>query len=82
WEERGAGQRSASVISADGNLYVRYQDGTVAMAKATTDGYTEISTFKTPGSGEKDQPSWAHPVISDGKLYLRENDSILVYDLK
>lgn len=82
WEERGAGQRSTSVISADGKLYVRYQDGTVAMAKATTEGYSEISTFKTPGSGEKDQPSWAHPVISDGKLYLREDDSILVYDLK
>jgi len=28
------------------------------------------------------QMSWAHPVISDGRLYLRNQDTLLVYDIK
>jgi hypothetical protein len=27
-------------------------------------------------------PSWAHPVIADGKLYLREQDTLYCYDIK
>jgi hypothetical protein len=39
-----------------------------------------VSSFKVPGSG--DRPSWAHMVILDGRLYLREGDAILCYDLR
>lgn len=81
WKERGAGKRSASVIAADGKLIVRFQNGVVALAKATPESYEEISTFETPGSGDGDKPSWAHPVVSDGKLYLREDDAILCYQI-
>ena len=42
--------------------------------------YTEVGSFKVPGSGER--PSWSHPVILDGKLYLREQDHILCYDVR
>ena len=56
------------------------EDGTVALVKATPEEYTEVSTFKAPGSGER--PSWAHPVVLDGRLYLRENDVILCYDVR
>jgi outer membrane protein assembly factor BamB len=79
-EKRGAGKGSAAIIAADGFLYVCYADGTVSLAKATPENFEEISTFKVPGSGER--PSWAHPVIVGGKLYLREQDHILCYDLK
>ncbi len=80
WKSRGAGKNSASVTAADGCLYVRFSDGTVALAKASPDEYKEISSFKTPGSGVR--PSWAHPVIFDGKLFLREGDTVLCYNLK
>jgi outer membrane protein assembly factor BamB len=33
-----------------------------------------------PNSGQR--PSWAHPVILDGKLYLREHDAILCFDIE
>lgn len=79
WKERGAGSGSVSVLAADNKLIVRFQDGTVALAKFSPEGYQEMSSFKTPGSGDSERPSWAHPVLSDGKLYLREGDAILCY---
>jgi len=63
-----------------GDLYIRYADGTVSLVKADPKGYEEVSAFKVPGSG--DRPSWAHMVILDGRLYLREGDRILCYDLR
>ncbi len=81
WEERGAGSGSTSVVAADGKLIARFQNGTVALAKLTTEGYDEVSSFTTPGSGDRNMPSWAHPVIANGKLFLREGNSILCYDI-
>ena len=80
WKERGSGKDSASVLAADGHLYIRYSDGTLSLVKAVPAAYTEVSSVQVPGSG--DRPSWAHAVIVDGRLYLREGDAILCYDVK
>ncbi len=76
---RGPGSGSAAVAYADGNLYFRFQDGVMALIGATPDEYQEKGQFKIP---DVDQPSWSHPVIAGGKLYLREQDALLCYDLK
>jgi hypothetical protein len=39
----------------------------------------EKGRFSIP---EKRQLSWAHPVVSDGRLYVRNQDELLVYDIK
>lgn len=80
WQSRGSGKRSASIAVADGHLYIRYADGTMTLVKASPDRFEEVSSFKVPQSG--DRPSWSHPVILDGKLYLREGDAILCYSLR
>jgi outer membrane protein assembly factor BamB len=80
WKERGSGKNSAAIVAADGHLYVQYQDGTLSLVKADPSGYQEVSSFQIPGSG--DRPSWAHPVILDGRLYVREQDHILCYDIR
>lgn len=80
WKKRGSGKGSATVIAADGHVYVRYADGTLSLLKASPADYEEVGVFKVPGSG--DRPSWAHMVILDGLLYLREGDAILCYDLR
>ena len=80
WKARGSGKRSACVAAADGHLYFRYQDGTMTLVKADPENFEEVGVFEVPGSG--DRPSWAHPVIADGKLYLREGDTLLCYSLK
>jgi len=79
WKKRGSGKGSASVIAADGHLYFRYEDGMMTLVKADPGSFQEVSNFKVPGSG--DRPSWAHPVILDGRLYLREGDKILCYKI-
>jgi outer membrane protein assembly factor BamB len=79
WKSRGAGKDSASIVAADDHLYVHYADGTMALVKASPKAHEEISHFEVPGAGER--PSWSHPVILDGKLYVREGDVIACYDV-
>ena len=79
WQGRGPGKNSAVVIGGDDMLYIQFQDGTLALVKADPKEYTVVSQFKIPGSG--DRPSWAHPTIVDGKLFVRSQDKLLCYDI-
>ena len=68
------------VIYADGLFYCYAEkDGEMALAEGNPEKFTIISRFKVPlGTAQH----WAHPVIADGKLYLRHNEALMVYDLK
>ena len=48
--------------------------------KATPAGYQEVSRFDQPSRSTKN--SWPHPVIANGKLYIRDQDVLLCYDIK
>ena len=76
---RNAGTGSAAVAYADGNLYYRYQNGVVMLIQATPEGYHERGSFTIP---DVVKPSWSHPVVLGGKLYLREQDMLYVYDVR
>jgi outer membrane protein assembly factor BamB len=76
---RGPGTGSAAIAYADGHLYFRYQDGTMALIEATPKSYQLKSTFKIASDNGE---SWPHPVIAGGKLYLRDQDELLAYDIK
>jgi hypothetical protein len=52
----------------------------MSLAKASPAEFEEVGTFKLPNSG--DRPGWSHPVVLDGKLYVREGDAILCYNLR
>lgn len=81
WDKiRPSGKNSAAFAAADQHLYIHFANGTMVLAKADPAGYEEVGSFTAPGTGER--PSWAHPVIADGMLYLRENDAILCYDVR
>lgn len=68
WEEqRGAGSGSAAIAYADGHLFFRYQDHTMALFEATPDEYRLKGSFKI---GSSNKESWPHPVIQQGRLYL------------
>ena len=69
-----------SIISADGMLYCYTEKkGVVGLVKASPKEFTLISEFKLPlGSGQH----WAHPAISDGRLYIRHGEVLMVYDIK
>ncbi len=76
--EKGIGHGSACVTYVDNHLIYRYQSGHVVLVKATPQGYEEKGSFM-PAHQEKE--SWAHPVVSDGKLYLREQNHLMCYEL-
>lgn len=76
---RGAGAESAAVAYADGQLYFRYQDGTMALIEATPEKYILNGKFKI---AINNGASWPHPVIAGGKLYLRDQDEMVCYDLR
>ncbi len=79
WKRRGAGAGSAAVIYADGHLYMRYSNGVVALVEASPDGYRLTGSMRLPGTGND---SWSHPAMAGGRLYLRENDQLHVYDVR
>jgi outer membrane protein assembly factor BamB len=77
WRDRSVGK--GSVTYADGNLYLQSENNIVGLAQATSSGYVEKGRFTIPDKG---LPSWAHPVISDARLYVRNQDSLMAYDIK
>jgi outer membrane protein assembly factor BamB len=78
-KDRGPGSGSAAVVYADGNMYFRYQSAAMALIEATPQGYKLKGTFKIPGGAT---PSWAHPVVAGGRLYLRDQNKMFCYDVK
>jgi outer membrane protein assembly factor BamB len=76
---RNEGRNSAAIAYADGRLYFRYQDGLVLLVDATPRAYRERGSFRIPGV---ENPSWPHPVIEGGRLYLREQDHLYAYDIR
>ncbi len=87
WQHASVG--SAALCYAEGMLYVRGQGGTgfgketppfVALVEATPKGYEEKGRFEQPDHGER--PAWPHPVVANGRLYLRDGPVLLCYDVK
>ena len=76
WRDRSVGK--GSLVYADGHLYCFSERGTVGLIKATPDAYHEVSRFKIE-KGRR--PTWAHPVVARGKLFLREQDKIYCFDV-
>jgi outer membrane protein assembly factor BamB len=78
WHDRSVGK--GSLVYADGRLYARSEDGPVALVEATPKGYEERGRFKQPDRSGKN--AWPHPVVANGRLYLRDQDVLLVYDVR
>jgi len=80
WTNPSVGK--GSLACADGNLYLRAEGGkgTVALIEASPEGYKEKGRFDQPDRAKEN--SWPHPVISHGKLYLRDQGVLLCYDIK
>ena len=76
WRARSVGKGSLTV--ADGKLYLLGEKHKAGLAVATPDGYTELGRFEIADHG---WPSWAYPVVSGGRLYLRNWDELTVYDV-
>jgi outer membrane protein assembly factor BamB len=78
WSNRSAGK--GSVTYADGRIYARSERGPVALVDASPSAYVERGRFEQPDRSGK--TTWPYPVISNGRLYLRDHDNLLCYNVK
>jgi outer membrane protein assembly factor BamB len=77
WRDRSVGK--GSVIFADDRLYLYSETGVVGLAEANPAGYREHGRFEIRSGS---LPTWSHPVVANGKLYLRDQDNIYAYDVR
>ena len=75
WAKRGLGK--GSLILADGHLLVLSDRGVLVSIEATPEAYTEKSRVQAI-----DGKSWTAPSLAHGKLYLRNHNEMVCYDLK
>jgi outer membrane protein assembly factor BamB len=71
---------SAAVLYADGRLYFRYENGLMVLIDPSPDGLKVVSSFKLPEPSGKE--GWPHPVIANGRLYIRDQDKLHCFNVK
>jgi outer membrane protein assembly factor BamB len=77
WRDRSVGK--GSLVAADGKLYLFSERGDVALAEATPEAYREHGRFSLDIGA---RPTWSHPVVSNGMLFLRDQDTVHAYDVR
>lgn len=81
WDDRAIG--AASLLYADGRLYLHGENGQVALVEATPEGYREKGRFTPPGAPDRGRSkAWAYPAVANGRLYIRDLTSLWCYDVK
>jgi outer membrane protein assembly factor BamB len=86
WKDENLG--AASLTYADGLLYVHCWSGDIALVEATYEGYRQKGRFTPPGQPKhkKDpggnEQAFSYPVISNGRLYIRDLETLWAYDIK
>lgn len=86
WSDRAV--KKGSLFYADGHLYARFEgNGEMTLVEANPAAFTEKGRFAPPR--DPNQPparpqgmAWAHPVVAGGKLYLRDQNTLLCYNVK
>jgi outer membrane protein assembly factor BamB len=76
WRHRSVGK--GSLIYADGHLVILSEDNVVGLAEATPSAYKEKGRFAIADQG---WPSWAHPVVAGGRLFIRNQGTLASYDV-
>jgi outer membrane protein assembly factor BamB len=73
----------ASVLYADGRLYLHGEYGEVALVAASPEAYREHGRFtplsRPPARGDQ---AWVYPVVSEGRLFIREHGTLWAFDVR
>jgi outer membrane protein assembly factor BamB len=77
WRDRSVGK--GSLVYADGHLYAFSENGVVGLLEANPTAYVEKGRFRIQ---QGSLPTWTHPVIAGGRLYLRDQNTIYAYDVR
>ena len=77
WRDRSVGK--GSLVYADDRLYLFSERGVVALAEATPTAYREHGRFELATGALS---TWSHPVVANGTLYLRDQDTLYAYNVR
>jgi outer membrane protein assembly factor BamB len=77
WRHRSVGK--GSLIYADQRLYLYSEQGTIGLAEASPTEYREHGRFSIQQTGP---PTWSHPIITNGRLIIRDQDNVYAYDIR
>jgi outer membrane protein assembly factor BamB len=77
WRNRSVGK--GSLIYADQRLYLYSEQGTIGLADASPTEYRERGRFSIQQTGP---PTWSHPIITNGRLIIRDQDNVYAYDVR
>ena len=77
WRDRSVGK--GSVVFADDRLYLYSEGGAVGLAEANPTAYREHGRFQIRAGN---LPTWSHPIVSNGLLFIRDQDDIYAYDVR
>ncbi|MFZ4986369.1 MAG: PQQ-binding-like beta-propeller repeat protein [Blastocatellia bacterium] len=77
WSHRSVGK--GSLTYADGMLYLVGENHLVGLAEANPNAYVERGRFQIEDLG---WPSWAHPVVIGGQLFIRNQGNLTVYNIR
>ncbi len=83
WNERDADKRrvrKGSVTVADRRLYYRTEEGSVLLIEPSAKEYLERGRFEQPDRTKL--PAWAHPVVANGQLYIRDQDTLFCFNIR
>jgi len=78
WRDRSVGK--GSLIFAYNRLYLYSEDSVVGLADASPEGCRERGRFTLPQ--QSGLPTWSHPIISDGLLVIRDQDTVYTYNVR
>ena len=77
WRDRSVGK--GSIAYADGHLYILSEKNVVGLVEANPTEYVEKGRFEIEDRG---LASWAHPVVGNGRLYIRDQGTVAAYEIR
>ncbi len=77
WRDRKGPK--GSLLLADGRLYLRGEEGEILLIEPSREEFVERGRFEQPD--RTSVPAWAHPIVANGKLYIRDQGLLLCYDV-
>src|SRR5262249_49744838 len=81
WTERSIAP--ASVLYADGMLYLHGENRDVALVEASNDCYRQKGKFTPPNPPERGMSkAWPYPIVANGRLYIRDGSTLWCFDVK
>ena len=76
WEKKGVGKYHAALVkTGDGKLLMHDDGGNLKLLEPNNEAYKELATAKVCGE------TWAHPAVSDGKVYLRDDKNLYCFQV-